>query len=212
MLDSPYLSPRTLYHVRRLGRGWRSGSLLIATGKLACRLFFVWFAAAAVMAAPSPKVNPGPPHALREYRLRLHHTHTGEWIDVVYRRGDSYIPEALAQLNHHLRDHLSGEIIDIHPSLFDLLADLTDFVGRPGETIEVICGYRSKATNEWLRQRSSGVASQSLHMQGMAIDIRMPGVKTSALRDAALALDRGGVGYYPASDFVHVDVGPPRHW
>jgi uncharacterized protein YcbK (DUF882 family) len=164
------------------------------------------------MAAPPLAVNPGPPHALREYRLRLHHTHTGDWIDVVYRRGDSYIPEALAQLNHHLRDHLSGEIIDIDPSLFDLLADLTDLVGRPGETIEVICGYRSTATNEWLRQHSSGVASQSLHMRGMAIDIRMPGVKTSALRDAALALERGGVGYYPASDFVHVDVGPARHW
>ena len=80
---------------------------MIATGKLACRLFFVWFAAAAVMAAPSPKVNPGPPHALREYRLRLHHTHTGEWIDVVYRRGDSYIPEAMPPLNKQV---MSGKV------------------------------------------------------------------------------------------------------
>ncbi len=102
--------------------------------------------------------------------------------------------------------------MDIDPGLFDLLANLTDLLGRPGETIEVICGYRSKATNEWLRQHSPGVASQSLHMQGMAVDIRMPGVRTSALRDAALSLQQGGVGYYPDSDFVHVDVGPVRNW
>jgi uncharacterized protein YcbK (DUF882 family) len=163
------------------------------------------------MAAPPP-ANPGPPHALREYRLRLHHTHTGESIDVVFRRGDSYIPEALAQLSHHLRDHLTGESLDFDPRLFDLLADLTALVGRPGETIEVICGYRTKASNEWLRQHSPGIASQSLHIQAMAIDIRMPGVKTSVLRDAALSLQRGGVGYYPRSDFVHVDVGPVRQW
>jgi uncharacterized protein YcbK (DUF882 family) len=164
------------------------------------------------MAAPPPAASPGSPPVLREYRLRLHHTHTGERIDVVYRRGDSYVPAALAQLSRHLRDHVSGEIMDIDPSLFDLLADLADLAGRPGETIEVICGYRSKATNDWLRQHSSGIASQSLHMQGLAIDIRMPGVKTSALRDAALSLQRGGVGYYPDSDFIHVDVGPVRHW
>jgi uncharacterized protein YcbK (DUF882 family) len=164
------------------------------------------------MAAPPPAANPGPPHALREYRLRLHHTHTGESVDVVYRRGDSYIPEALAQLSFHLRDHITGETLDFDPRLFDLLADLTALVGRPGERIEVICGYRTKASNEWLRQHSSGIASQSLHMQAMAIDIRMPGVKTSVLRDAALSLQRGGVGYYPGSDFIHVDVGPVRHW
>jgi uncharacterized protein YcbK (DUF882 family) len=185
---------------------------LTATWKWAYRLSCLWFAAAAIMAAPPPAVNPGTPHALREYRLRLHHTHTGESIDVVYRRGDSYLPEALAQLSHHLRDHLTGEIMDIDPRLFDLLADLTALVGRPGETIEVICGYRTKATNEWLRQHSSGIASQSLHMQGMAIDIRMPGIRTSVLRDAALSLQRGGVGYYANSDFIHVDVGAVRHW
>jgi uncharacterized protein YcbK (DUF882 family) len=185
---------------------------LTATWNLACRLSIVWFAATAVMAAPPPAVNPGRAVALREARLRLHHTHTGERIDVVFRRGDAYIPEALARLSHHLRDHLTGEVMDIDPGLFDLLADLSDLVGRPGETIEVICGYRSRATNEWLRQHSSGVASRSLHMQGLAVDIRMPGVRTSALRDAALSLQRGGVGYYPDSDFIHVDVGPVRHW
>ncbi len=185
---------------------------MTAHWKLACRLSVFWLAATTVMAAPPRAATPKPPHALREYRLRLHHTHTGEWIDVVYRRGDAYIPEALAQLSHHLRDHLSGESMDIGRGLFDLLADLTDLLGRPGETIDVVCGYRSKATNEWLRQHSPGVASQSLHMQGLAVDIRMPGVKTSALRDAALSLQQGGVGYYPDSDFVHVDVGPVRNW
>jgi uncharacterized protein YcbK (DUF882 family) len=85
-------------------------------------------------------------------------------------------------------------------------------VGRPEGEIQIICGYRTPWSNEFLRQHSSGVAKQSLHMQAEAIDIRLPGTKTSALRDAALALHRGGVGYYSRSDFVHVDVGRVRRW
>ena len=168
---------------------------------------FVLLAALPGPAAPARIDGP-----TREARLRLYHTHTGERIDVVYRRDGTYIPEALSRLNRFLRDHRTGEVHRFDPPLFDLLADLTASVGRPESEIQIICGYRTPWSNEFLRQHSSGVAKQSLHMQAEAIDIRLPGTKTSALRDAALALHRGGVGYYSRSDFVHVDVGRVRRW
>jgi uncharacterized protein YcbK (DUF882 family) len=150
----------------------------------------------------------------REYRLRFYHTHTGERLDIVYRRGDRYIPEALDKLDHFLRDHRTGDVHHYDPRLFDLLDDLTGSLGDSGGEINVICGYRTPWSNEFLRTRSphTGVAQHSLHMQAEAIDIRLPGIPTSELRDAALRLHRGGVGYYRSSDFVHVDVGRVRHW
>ena len=150
----------------------------------------------------------------REYRLRFYHTHTGERLDIVYRRGDTYLPGALAELDHYLRDHRTGEVHHFDPHLFDLLYDLTVSLDDSGGEIEVICGYRTLRSNEFLRTRSehTGVARHSLHMQAEAIDIRLPGIPTSAVRDAALRLHRGGVGYYPSSDFVHVDVGRVRRW
>jgi uncharacterized protein YcbK (DUF882 family) len=152
--------------------------------------------------------------APRECRLRLFETHSHERIDVVYRRGDSYIPEALTKLDHFLRDHRVQTVAHYDPRLFDLLVDLTAKVGRPDAEIDVICGYRTPGSNEFLRNRSlrSGVAMHSLHMKAEAIDIRLPGVRTARLRDAALALRRGGVGYYASADFVHVDVGRVRRW
>ncbi|HTC48600.1 MAG TPA: DUF882 domain-containing protein [Candidatus Aquilonibacter sp.] len=149
-----------------------------------------------------------------EYRLRFYHTHTGERLDVVYRRGDQYIPEALDELDHFLRDHRTGDVRHFDPHLFDLLHDLTASLGDSGGEIDVICGYRTPWSNEFLRTRSphTGVAQHSLHMQAEAIDIRLRGIPTSELRDAALRLHRGGVGYYRSSDFVHVDVGRVRHW
>jgi uncharacterized protein YcbK (DUF882 family) len=96
--------------------------------------------------------------------------------------------------------------------LFDLLHELTLALGNPDLEIDVICGYRTPWSNEFLRTHGNGVARHSLHMRAMAIDIRVPGIPTAQLRDAALALHRGGVGYYPKSDFVHVDVGPIRRW
>ena len=150
----------------------------------------------------------------REYRLRFYHTHTGERLDVVYRRGDQYIPEALDQLDYFLRDHRTGDVRHYDPRLFDLLHDLTASLHDSDGEIDVICGYRTPWSNEFLRTRSphTGVAQHSLHMQAEAIDIRLPGVATSELRDAALRLHRGGVGYYRTSDFVHVDVGRVRQW
>src|SRR5277367_2792120 len=152
--------------------------------------------------------------ATREYRLRFYHTHTGERLNVVYRRGDQYVPEALDQLDHFLRDHRTGDVRHFDPHLFDLLHDLTASLGDSGGEIDVICGYRTPRSNEFLRTRSphTGVAQHSLHMQAEAIDIRLPGIPTSDLRDAALRLHRGGVGYYRSSDFVHVDVGRVRRW
>jgi uncharacterized protein YcbK (DUF882 family) len=171
--------------------------------------FSLLLAFAVCMAAATPaETTPAP----EGFRLRLYHTHTGERLDMVYRRGGSYLPDALSQLDTFLRDHRTGEVHHFDPRLFDLLADLTSAVGRPGAELQIICGYRTPWSNEFLRRTTSGVAKHSLHMEAEAIDIRLPGTKTSAFRDAALALRRGGVGYYPGSDFIHVDVGPVRRW
>lgn len=148
----------------------------------------------------------------RPHRLRLFHTHTGERIDVVYRQGESYVPEALSALDNFLRDHRTGEVHHFDPHLFDLLSDLTAEVGRPGAEINIICGFRTPWSNEYLRHHSSGVAKNSLHMQAEAIDIRLPGTKTFQFRQAARKLGRGGVGYYAQSDFIHVDLGRVRYW
>jgi uncharacterized protein YcbK (DUF882 family) len=148
----------------------------------------------------------------REYRLRLYHTHTNEQIDLVYRRGNVYIPDAIDRLDRFLRDHRTGAIYRFDPRLFDLLHELTTLIGRPESEIDIVCGYRSPWSNEFLRHTTSGVASHSLHMQGKAIDIRIPGIPTSELRDLALRLHAGGVGYYPKSEFVHVDIGRIRRW
>lgn len=150
--------------------------------------------------------------AQREHRLRLFNTHTRERIDVVYRRGDTYEPAALEQLDRFLRDWRTDEVKSHDPRLFDLLADLAAGLRQEDAEIHIICGYRAPATNKQLRGRSSGVAGNSLHMRAEALDIRLPGVPASRLRDTALKLRRGGVGYYRASDFVHVDVGRVRRW
>lgn len=154
--------------------------------------------------------NPQP----QEYRLHFYHTHTNERLDIVYKRGDAYVPEALARLDQYLRDYRTGDVHHYDPRVFDLLRDLTAAVGRSDSEIDVICGYRTPRTNEFLRTRHAhtGVAQHSLHMQAEAIDIRIPGVSTLQLRNAAAALHRGGVGYYAASKFVHVDVGRVRYW
>lgn len=150
----------------------------------------------------------------QEFSLRLKNLHTGESLDVVYRVGDTYIPGALAKLNYFLRDHNTQDVTSYDPKEFDVLHDVLARLQRPDAVIDVVCGYRTPKTNEALRHKSahSGVASHSQHMKGKAIDIRVPGVSTVRLRDAALSLHEGGVGYYPVNQFVHVDVGPVREW
>jgi uncharacterized protein YcbK (DUF882 family) len=143
--------------------------------------------------------------------LSFVHTHTHERIQLVYAVSDTYVPDALQSLNRFLRDHYSGEIGTIDPRLFDLLHQVQALVGSP-RPFEVISGYRCPTTNATLREtRGGGVAKNSLHMEGRAIDVRLPGVSLADLRDAAVSLRAGGVGYYP-SQFVHIDTGRVRRW
>ena len=148
----------------------------------------------------------------QEHLLRLYNTHTGERLEIVFRRGEQYIPGALAKLDYFLRDHNTGDVRHFDPRLYDILTDLTASVGHPDGEIDIVCGYRTPSTNESLRAHTPGVAKTSLHIQAEAIDLRMPGVNTLTLRKAALALRRGGVGFYPHSDFIHVDTGRVRQW
>jgi uncharacterized protein YcbK (DUF882 family) len=150
----------------------------------------------------------------QEFSLRLKNLHTGESLNVVYRVGDTYLPEALDKLNYFLRDHNTQDVADYDPREFDVLHGVLARLRRPNGVIDIVCGYRTPETNAALRQNSprSGVAEHSQHMEGRAIDIRVPGVSTVQLRNAALSLREGGVGYYPVSKFVHVDVGPVRQW
>ena len=148
----------------------------------------------------------------QDHRLRLYNTHTGERMEIAYRRGEQYVPGALAKLDYFLRDHRTGDIRHFDPRLYDILYNLTVSIGRPGGEIDVVCGYRTSTTNESLRAHTTGVAKNSLHIQAEAIDLRMPGIDTLRLRRAALALRQGGVGYYPHSDFIHVDTGRVRQW
>jgi len=166
----------------------------------------VWLLFAVPSSSAASATTDGP------YRLRFFHTHTGERLDVTYRHGEDYDPDAEARINQYLRDYRTGDVHEYDSRLFDLLHDLLVSLGRPNAEIDVVCGYRTPRTNEFLRTHGHGVALHSLHMQAMAIDIRVPGVPTAELRDAALRLHRGGVGYYAKSDFVHVDVGRVRRW
>lgn len=148
--------------------------------------------------------------------LALRNLHTNESIALTYARADGYLASALQALNHFLRDHYSGDVGLIDPRLFELLHRVQDTLGgrNAGRTpFEVISGYRSPATNQHLRQtRGGGVARHSLHMDGRAIDVRLPGVPLAELRDAARSLQAGGVGYYPGEQFVHLDTGSVRAW
>ena len=143
--------------------------------------------------------------------LRLDNLHTSEKLSVEYFAAGRYLPDALSAVNHLLRDFRTGDVGTIDPALLDLLHGLAARVGSQ-RAFHVISGYRSPATNETLRQSSSGVASSSLHLSGQAIDIRLADVPLATLRDAALSMRSGGVGYYAASDFVHVDTGRVRSW
>lgn len=149
--------------------------------------------------------------ATSERILTLHNLHTGERVSQPYWMNGNYLPDGLSAINTVLRDHRSGEVYPIDPGLLDMLSALQDGVASQRE-FEVISGYRSPATNAKLQANSSGVAKRSLHMQGRAIDVRLTGVSTATLRDAALGLQAGGVGYYARDRFVHIDTGRVRTW
>lgn len=146
-----------------------------------------------------------------ERKLKLYNLHTGESVNATYWAEGGYIDDELAAINKVLRDYRTGEVKQIDPRLLDKLYHLQTKVDKTG-AFHVISGYRSAATNARLHTKSKGVAKRSLHMQGRAIDVRLPGVDLKSLRHAALKLRAGGVGYYPRSDFVHLDTGRTRKW
>lgn len=142
----------------------------------------------------------------------MDHTHTHEKVKLVYAVGRSYVPDALQHLNHFLRDHYTDTVGHMDPKLYDIMHRLR-LALKVNLPFHIISGYRSPHTNAMLRARGGGgVARRSLHMEGQAIDLRLPGVPLAELRDAALSLQAGGVGFYPNSRFVHIDTGAVRSW
>lgn len=151
-------------------------------------------------------------YAAKETRtLHFHNIHTGETLKTVYWEQGVYVTEALKDIAYILRDHYDNDMKTIDPHLLDVIAYLHTVLGST-KPFEVISGYRSPRTNAMLYRESRGVNPQSLHMSGKAIDIRLRDERLKAIRDKAVAMRQGGVGYYPHSDFVHVDTGPVKHW
>ena len=146
-----------------------------------------------------------------ELRLNLYNLHTTEKIEAVFWQEGQYNLEALAQLNYLLRDHRTNEVKTMDARLYSLLY-LVNTKLKNNNAISVISGYRSAETNRKLAKLSSGVASNSYHIKGRAIDIRIPGIDTKQLREVGLKLRVGGVGYYERSNFAHFDTGPHRNW
>lgn len=146
-----------------------------------------------------------------ERTLSFYHTHTGKELVVTYYRDGEYLPEGMGALRSFLADWRNGKERDIDPLLMDILWDI-QLKARHVDTYEVISAYRSPETNQLLRSQSNGVAKKSQHIPGKAIDVRLRGLETAVLRDTAISLKRGGVGYYRKSDFVHVDTGRVRRW
>ena len=165
-------------------------------------------AATAVVAAP---VLARPQPVVGERSLALYNLHTGESLRTIYWEQGDYLLDALHEVSHLMRDFRTGEVRPISPQLLDLLHRLHRNMGGR-QPFHLISGYRSPHTNALLRSESSGVAKHSLHMKGEAADIRLPGRSLKQLHQAAVALKGGGVGYYPQSDFIHVDVGRVRYW
>lgn len=143
--------------------------------------------------------------------LSFLHTHTGESLSLVYAHGERYLVDALARVNWFLRDFRNGESHPIDPQLLDQLHAVRELTGSRAP-FEVISGYRSAATNQALQRSGRGVATHSLHLEGRAIDVRLADVALSDLRDAAMSLQAGGVGFYAETRFVHLDTGRARHW
>jgi len=177
-------------------RGFLHG--LLAGGSAAFAQGLPWAALASTPSGPDRSIS-------------LVNTHTGEELTTEFFRGGSYCDVSLTALNQLLRDYRTGDVAPIDPRLFDLLHEVARRADREPK-FEVISGYRSPRTNAMLNGLSSGVARRSLHMEGRAIDIRLAGYRTDRLRDLALSMQSGGVGYYRKSDFVHVDTGRVRAW
>ena len=175
------------------------------------RRFFLKSSVAVASALALPAMARAAIAAPHERSLRFYNTHTGETLRTMFWAEGQFIPEALQDINHLLRDHRNDKIAAIDPELI-LMLDRVSSQFSNHEGIHVISGYRSAETNQKLAEASGGVAKHSMHIEGKAIDVRIPGRGLERLHKAALALKGGGVGYYPTSQFVHMDTGRVRHW
>lgn len=167
-----------------------------------------------LLASIVPLMPAGSAQAAAHYapwRISLRSAHTGDSFSGVYRVGDKYLPEAFERINYVLRDFRTGDVFPMDPRVLDIVTMVHDKAGQSAP-LEVLSGYRSPRTNARLRNASTGVARNSYHMYGQAMDIRLPGYSTRRLRQIARGLKAGGVGYYPRSDFIHVDTGKVRSW
>ncbi|WP_448207645.1 DUF882 domain-containing protein [Azospirillum sp. sgz302134] len=185
-------------------------------GRETGRRGFLTFAAATLTALAVPALVPAAPAQAAPLvggvrRISLHNVNTNERFSGVYWADGAYKADALKRLDVLLRDHRAKQVCKFDPRLFDLLARVHQSV-ESDEPFRVICGYRSRRTNAMARRRSRGVAKESYHTRGMAVDIMLPDVGLKSIAEAALELEAGGVGYYPRSGFVHLDVGPVRSW
>jgi uncharacterized protein YcbK (DUF882 family) len=189
------------------GLTWSRRKVLKAGGTLAgvAAGFLVRPARSREVPAPAPSSEKS------SRRVALLSIHTGERLDIEYFRDGTYVPEALSAIEVCLRDYRTGDRHAIDPALMDYLHEVARAAGVD-PAFSVISGYRSPQTNAMLHERSAGVARHSLHMEGRAIDVRVTGIDCADLAARALDLKRGGVGYYRASDFVHLDTGAFRTW
>jgi uncharacterized protein YcbK (DUF882 family) len=180
-------------------------SFLALGAKAAAGIFLAQAVPAPVLASSRPRAEKG------SKNLAFYHTHTRECLEITYARNGVHDPKALHQINRYLRDFRTSEVHPIDPDILDILWQIQQEIGC-SSTYEIISGYRSPGTNRRLRGKSGGVAKRSLHMKGQALDIRLSGKNTRLVRDCAVALEQGGVGYYASSDFVHIDTGKFRVW
>ena len=171
-------------------------------------LLVLALAALTITAAVTP---PGDVRAADARQLSFYHTHTRLSLDVVYYENGEYVESAVDEINRFLKDFRTGDVADMDLELLDLLHDVRNELGSD-QAYEVISAYRSPQTNEMLRANTSGVAKNSQHVLGNAIDVRLRGIPTPKLRDTAIDMQRGGVGFYRKSDFVHMDTGRVRNW
>lgn len=180
---------------------------------LSRRKFIKNIACGALLTLGSPVLaNASRNRVIMHKSLTLYNTHTEDKLKLTYFEKGRYIKPALREINHFLRDFRTGDIYPIDIDLLDLMHDLKLALGINNKPFQIISGYRSPITNNLLHLENPGVSNNSLHMQGKAIDIRVENIATHHIRNAALAMQRGGVGYYPDSDFVHIDTGKVRFW
>ena len=178
------------------------------------RRSFLKFGLAGIAAAMVPLISAGTAQASNNYatwKIAFRHSHTGESFSGVYRVGNKYLPEAFERLSYVMRDFRTNEVFPMDPRVIDILSVIHRKMDATAP-YETLSGYRSPRTNSMLRHETSGVANNSFHMYGQAVDVRIPGYSTGNIRKIARSLQAGGVGYYPRSNFVHVDTGKVRTW